>query len=407
MKILHTSDWHLGKTLEKFSRIYEQSLFIDELEFICNNHNVDLIVISGDIYDTINPPTVAEKLFFNSMKRLSLNGKRPILIISGNHDSPNKIIAPSPLAYEFGIIIQADFNTIAPISKFEHYSILNSGKGFIEIELNGERAVFLTLPYITEKSLNEIIFNSSNEYDEQQNFSNKVKDIFSSLAENFKDDTINVIATHLFVSGSIESSEEKKIQSIGGIYSINSSVFPKKTQYVALGHLHRMQKVNSHCLAYYSGSPIKYSKSEINHDKYVLLLDIFPKTTPKLQKIKLTDYKPIQHFKCKDFEQAVFLCEKNKSKNSYVFIDIDCTAPLSYSQIKTLKEIKSDIISITPNIKGDLIQAEQPSDDINILEQFKQFYIEKNNFEPSFDILNLFQELLSDIEGQVDDFYET
>ena len=151
MKILHTSDWHLGKYLDKYSRIEEQEKFINELEEICNKEKVDLIIIAGDIYDTTNPPILAEKLFFNSMKRLSLNGKRPIIIVSGNHDSASKLSAPIPLAYEFGIIIQSMLNNIVNVGKYENFEITKAGEGYFEIELNNEKAVFLTIPYITEK----------------------------------------------------------------------------------------------------------------------------------------------------------------------------------------------------------------------------------------------------------------
>lgn len=407
MKILHTSDWHLGKYLEKYSRLQEQEKFIDELEDICNIENVDLIIIAGDIYDTINPPVSAEKLFFNAMKRLSLNGKRPILIISGNHDSSSKLTSSKPLASEFGIILQGSPSSIANIGKYENFEITRAGEGFFEIEINNEKAVFLTLPYPTEKNLNEIIFKGDTEEEQQKSFSEKIKEIFENLAKNFKDDTINIIVSHLFITGSIETDSERKIQAIGGAYSVDSSVFPKKTDYVALGHLHRMQKIKADCLAYYSGSPIRYSQSEIDYDKCVLILDIKAGQNPILNKIKLTDYKPIKILKCFSYQEAIEMCKKYEDLDCYIFLEINCEKALTGTEIRNIREIKNDIISII--IKQDEKEniVFEMEEEKTILEQFKKFYFDKKDINPTEELLNTFLEILNEIEREGEEKNET
>ena len=401
MKILHTSDWHLGKYLDKYSRIEEQEKFINELEEICNKEKVDLIIIAGDIYDTTNPPILAEKLFFNAMKRLSLNGKRPIIIVSGNHDSASKLSAPIPLAYEFGIIIQSMLNNIVNVGKYENFEITKAGEGYFEIELNNEKAVFLTIPYITEKGINEVIFKSDEEIDMQIEFSDKIKDILENLSVNYKDDTINIIVSHLFVKGGIETDSERKIQAIGGTYAIDPKIFPEKTQYVALGHLHRCQQVkNANCLAYYSGSPIRYSKSEVGYDKVVLLLDIKANEEPTLKKINLTDYKPIEVFECDSYEQALECCEKVSQKDSYAFLEILADNFITGEQIRTLREKKKDIVSIILKSSIDEKVVYELEEEKNILEQFKDFYFYKKNVQPSDEILDMFLNILDEIEKE-------
>lgn len=400
MKILHTSDWHLGKYLEKYSRLEEQEKFIDELESICNSENIDLIIIAGDIYDTINPPVIAEKLFFNAMKRLSLNGKRPILIISGNHDSASKLTSSKPLASEFGIILQGKPNSSANIGKYENFEITRAGEGFFEIEINNEKAVFLTLPYPTEKNLNEIIFKDNTEQGQQKNFSEKIKEIFKNLEHNFKDDTINIIVSHLFITGSIETDSERKIQTIGGAYAVDSFVFPEKTDYVALGHLHRMQKIKANCLAYYSGSPIRYSKSEIDYDKCVLVLDMKARQEPILNKIKLTDYKPIKVLKCFGYDEALEMCKKYKDLDCYIFLEINCEKALTGTEIRNIRETKSDIISIIikQNEKENIVF--EIEEEKTILDQFKKFYFDKKDINPTDELLDTFLEILNEIERE-------
>lgn len=401
MKILHTSDWHLGKYLDKYSRIEEQEMFLNELHEICEKQKIDLIIIAGDIYDTSNPPINAEKLFFSAMKKLSKNGSRPIIIIPGNHDSSSKLLSPSPLASEFGIIIQGNIDTIASCGEYDGFKIVNAGEGFLELSINNENIILITIPYITEKSINKIIFSANNELDMQKNYSDKVKEILDNLKQNFKEDTINIIVSHLFVRGSIESDSERKIQAIGGSYAVDGNIFPKEADYVALGHLHRMQKVkNDNTLIYYSGSPIRYSQSETNYDKCVLILDIEKNKHINIEKYILKDYKPIIVLKCDSYNDALEKCIKINEENSYVFIEITSETGLNAEEIRNIRETKNDIVSIIVKSDKEEKVYYEVQEEKSILEQFKDFYIHKKNLEPREELLNEFLNILNEIENE-------
>src|SRR6218665_3728006 len=101
MKILHTADWHLGKKLDYYSRLEEQHAVLNEICTIADAENVDLVLVAGDLYDTFNPPVEAVELLYRTLKRLTNNGKRPVIAIAGNHDSPDRIEAPVALAGVF------------------------------------------------------------------------------------------------------------------------------------------------------------------------------------------------------------------------------------------------------------------------------------------------------------------
>ena len=98
MKILHTSDWHLGKRLDEFSRMGDQQEVLEEICHLAEQAQVDVVVIAGDLFDTYNPPAEATELFYKTVKQLSDNGRRAVVAIAGNHDSPERIEAPSPLS---------------------------------------------------------------------------------------------------------------------------------------------------------------------------------------------------------------------------------------------------------------------------------------------------------------------
>ena len=106
MNIMHTGDWHLGKTIEGHSRLPEQELFLNDLVSICEEKQPDMIIIAGDIYDTFNPPAAAEQLFYSAVKKLSRNGDCMVIVIAGNHDNPERLtVAASEPTYIYYILI--------------------------------------------------------------------------------------------------------------------------------------------------------------------------------------------------------------------------------------------------------------------------------------------------------------
>ena len=111
MKILHTADWHLGKRLDNFNRLEEQILVLNEICQIADDQAVDAVIIAGDLFDTFNPPVEAIDLLYKTLKKLTNRGKRPVIAIAGNHDSPSRIDSPDPLARECGIIFMGLPNT--------------------------------------------------------------------------------------------------------------------------------------------------------------------------------------------------------------------------------------------------------------------------------------------------------
>ena len=134
MRILQTSDWHLGKRLEEFSRFEEQQAVLNEICEIADKEQADAIIIAGDLFDTFNPAVEAVNLFYRTLKRLSDNGKRAVVCIAGNHDSPERIEAPDPLARECGIIFSGLPETeVAGFSLETGLKVMRSDKGFIEL----------------------------------------------------------------------------------------------------------------------------------------------------------------------------------------------------------------------------------------------------------------------------------
>lgn len=404
MRILHTGDWHLGKNLEGQSRMDEQELFLNDFVDIVEENKIDLVIIAGDVYDSSNPPARAEKLFYDTLKRISKHGERLTIVISGNHDNPERLVAAGPLAMEHGIIMVGTPKTVVQTGDYGKHKVLNSGEGFIEIEINGEKSVVLTVPYPSEKRLNEVLYGDmDSDEDRLKSYSDRINDLFGDLKSNYRDDTINLVVSHLFAMGSEESGSERSIQ-LGGSYIVNGSCFPKEAQYIALGHVHKPQIVpGTDKRARYSGSPLHYNRKEISFDKKCFIVDAKPKEQCEVSEVKFKVYKPIEVWKCSSINEAIEKCEENKDKNCWVYLEIISDRYIREDEIKQMKDLKKDILEIIPKITGedDFKEeenlSEKPFEDI-----FKEFYKKERGAEPEEELIELLMSVLLE-EGDKDE----
>ncbi|OON95498.1 MAG: exonuclease SbcCD subunit D [Epulopiscium sp. Nele67-Bin005] len=398
MKILHTSDWHLGKKLDGFSRQDEQQLFLQDFVKIVQQNDIDLVIIAGDVYDTSTPPAFAEKMFYDTLKQISNNGKTLTLVIAGNHDSPERLTSATPLAMEHGIIMIGTPKTVVPIGNYGNHQLLNSGEGFIEIKINDENAIILTVPYPSEKRLNEILYEEmTSENDQKQSYTDRIKELFSTLEDNYRDDTINLAVSHLFAMGSEEGGSERSIQ-LGGSYIVDGKCLPQNAQYIALGHVHKPQIVPStNKKARYCGSPLHYNKKEISYEKKCFLVEIAPNTDAQITEIPLKVYKPIEIWRCVGIDDAINKCSENAQKDCWVYLEIETDEYISEQQIKNLKSIKKDIVEIAPIIKNQTYTSnltQQEKDQLSFEELFCEFYKVQRSVEPTNELKNLFLEIM-------------
>lgn len=401
MRILHTGDWHLGKNLEGQSRMDEQELFLNDFINIVEENDIDLVIIAGDVYDSSNPPARAEKMFYDTLKKLSKNGERLTLIIAGNHDNSERLVAAGPLAMEHGIIMVGTPKTVVSCGEYGNHKVVSSKEGVVEVEINGEKAVILTVPYPSEKRLNEVLYGEmDDDEDRLKTYGERIKTLFDNLKQNYREDTVNLAVSHLFAMGSEEGGSERSIQ-LGGSYIINGSYLPKEAQYIALGHVHKPQVVpGTNKRARYSGSPLHYNKKEINMNKKCFIIDVKPKEECKISEVEFKVYKPIEIWKCESIEDAIEKCEINKDRECWVYLEIKCDRYIREDEIKKMKDIKKDILEISPKIIDSYDEEVAVSiQDKSFDEIFKDFYKKERNVEADEEVVELFLKLISE-EGE-------
>ncbi len=395
MKLIHTADWHLGKYLEGWSRLEEQESFIEELIGIVEENEVDMVLVTGDIFDTTNPSAEAERLFYHAVDELSRGGERIVCIISGNHDSPNRLTAPVPLVQRQGIFVMDYLHKTTYL--LEHDYAVDFGPGYIEFDIKGENVVLTAIPYPSESRLKQIISDISDERVLQEKYSVKVGEIFSELEKHYRDDTINIAMSHLFVAGGQSSKSERPIH-IGGSMTVFTDHLPQKSQYMALGHLHKYQIASVAKNAYYSGSPIQYSLSEKDHIKSVNLVELHPGEEAKINQLELKNEKPLEVWEVEGIDNAISIIKENKNRPVWAYLHIKTEKTLLQSEIKKIKELKPDILSIIPVTEGqdDLDDYRGQVDDLDIMELFKEYYRKTNEVGVDDQIMEMFADIVNE-----------
>lgn len=402
MKILHTSDWHLGKKLDRFSRIEEQKAVLSEICEIADKEAVDAVLIAGDLFDNFNPPAEALELFYQTVHRLSKNGRRPVIAIAGNHDMPERIEAPVPLAWANGIVlIGLPHSEVRPFSTEGGITITRSEPGFLEIMVaeNFPPLRLLTTPYANELRLKTCLGGS------EEALNDLLKTHWETLAGKYCDlNGINILMAHLYFMREGDQPEpeedgEKSILHVGGAQPITTSCLPVQIQYAALGHLHRFHYVDKNpCPVVYSSSPLSYSFSEAGQTKKVVIIEAEPGKSAQVRTVDLTKGMPLLRQEFSSVEEAVGWL--NANQQAYVEITIQTENYLDGSARQTLASAHTYIIDVIPKI----IQpgyAENPVDraaTIDINNDMESLFVEffkscNREAQPSERILSLFREI--------------
>ena len=297
MRLIHTADWHLGKHIEGHSRLEEQELFLEDFVDIVKERDADVVLIAGDIYDSSNPPAKAEQLFYDTLKKISEGGRRLTIVIAGNHDNPERLVSATPLAMEHGIIMVGTPKTVIPKGQYGSWKVCRSGEGYIRIERKSEQAVVLTVPFPSEKRLEEVLYSEMESEEIQlETYNERLRCLFDRLADQFEEETVNIIVSHLFVMDSLEEGSERSIQ-LGGSYLADPDIFPKLADYVALGHIHGPQKVKSPHIRY-CGTPLKYSLSEEKQEKSITMVTLGEKgMEPLIETLPLHPMRDVRRVK--------------------------------------------------------------------------------------------------------------
>jgi len=381
----------------------EQQAVMQEIFEIAELHQVDAVLIAGDLFDTFNPPTEAVDLFYKTLKKLTNNGNRPVIAIAGNHDSPDRIEAPDPLARECGIIFAGYPNSVVPVFELDSgLKVIQSREGFVEIKIPGSDVPLrlLLTPYANEFRLNTYL-GVENEEVELRNVLQKNWEKLANLHCDTKG--INILLSHLFVVKSgdklpEEPEDEKPILHVGGAQAIYTENIPQQMQYAAFGHLHRMHRSDSEpCPVYYSGSPLSYSFAEANQKKQVLLVNVEPGKNAQVTEIELQKGKKLLRFRAEGITQALDWLTENQ--NCLVELTMVTDTFLTAQERKQLNNAHNGIVTIIPEVINKKEMAENKTNGIDLSKNmealFNDYFEHTKGQKPNQEIKELFAEILA------------
>ena len=258
MKILHTADWHIGQRLHERQRTEEHKAFLDWLLNTIQEHQIELLLVSGDIFDTSLPSAESTNLYYRFLYRLFDETDAYTVITAGNHDSPRHLEAPREFLkmgriHVVGLANEADECVFA-------------------LPPDNPRVAVAAVPYLSESDLRHLSYET--EADRSERYREWFKTFYADCVAAMPVELPKILMGHLFVQGGKISDSERNVQ-IGGATATHAGDFPENVSYVALGHLHRPQTIGGTDYPIrYSGSPIPLRFNETGYRKKVYLLEL-------------------------------------------------------------------------------------------------------------------------------------
>lgn len=352
MRILHTSDWHLGQNFMGKSREEEHSAFLTWLLDTIESENIDLLIVAGDIFDTGTPPNYAHELYYNFLTKASHSSCKDIIITAGNHDSVSTLKAPKQLlkALNVHVITSGDENEdeLIPIYKDDTLQTIICAVPFLHDRVVRKAQSGQTIQD-KEFSLNEGIKEHYNT-------------VLVQAQELSGDNKVPIVATgHLTTVGSRTSESERDIY-IGGTIDIGGDFLGKNFDYVALGHLHINQTVGSYHVRY-SGSPIPLSFSESKTQKKVNIVSL-EEGRVEVKELDIPLHRPLLLLKG-DLPSVSSELEAITDKSTWIEVHLNDANPFASNE--AIRELADSLELTLLAVKIDKTEAALRADELDVL----------------------------------------
>ncbi|EQK42635.1 exonuclease SbcCD, D subunit [[Clostridium] bifermentans ATCC 638] len=371
MKIIHTSDWHIGKIVNEFSMIEDQKYILNRLIDLIEKEKPEVLILAGDVYDRSIPPVEAVELLNETLSNLIIDKKVKVLAISGNHDGGERLSFGSQILEKHGLYIAGRDDEL-----YKHVVVKD-----------GEKNVnFYLIPYkdpaLTRKILDEKEIKSHND---------AMKFVVEKIKKDMNEKEINILVGHGYITmkredaiecienkyevANLETSESERPLSIGGTDLIDGKIFDD-FDYVALGHLHGRQKIGREEMKY-SGSILKYSFSEVKQKKGVYILDINDKDAINIDFKCLKPVRDLRVIKGNIEDLIEEARELEKGKEDYIQAILTDDGEL-INPMEKLRAVYPNTMLITRErkreISEDKTSAKGEYKKKSKLELFKEFY---------------------------------
>ena len=374
MKIIHLADLHIGKRVNEFSMIDDQKYILNQILEIIDKEKPDAVIIAGDVYDKQVPSIEAVELLDSFISDISKR-KTTTFIISGNHDSAERLAFGSSLMAMGKIYISPVYN-----GKISKYTLKNDFGS----------ANFYLLPFVKPNHVKRFFPDEKIE---------SYTDAIRVVVDNLKLDTseINILIAHQFVTGASRTESEEI--SVGGLDNVDASVF-EDFDYVALGHIHRPQKIGTERIRY-CGRPLKYSFSEVNDTKSVSIIEINSKEDFNLRTIPLIPKRDMRKIRGTYEELITKTSYENTNTDDYIHVTLTDEFNV-VDAIQKLRVIYKNIMKLEYDNMRTRESRKINLDDMvienkNPLEIFSEFYKLQNNKEMNDEQKEIIKKIMEEV----------
>jgi len=386
VKIVHTSDWHVGRRWKGIQRLDEMEAILDHLAQFIERESVDLVLHTGDIFDSRNPPAEAERLVNRFFIRVGRAGAH-MVVIAGNHDDPQRLDARSLLAEYANVQILG-----------RPRSAQHGGYRVIETRC-GDKAVVAALPFASPGAWVSALDLAGDEASSRSKYARMFQLAVQNLSQAFQPDAVNLLMAHAHLEGAVFGGSERRVH-IGEDWAATAQTLPATASYIALGHIHKPQKVGGTLPAYYAGSPLQMDFGEAGQDNTFVVVTATPGKPAKIEHVQYEGGLPLVDLRA-TLQELEGIAHAHRTG-----CWLRVTVPLKEKN----PDINRQVRDLLPNalvVRTELPEIEQPrtirpAEGASPSEYYSAYHMHEHEAEPAPDVVETFQQLhtaVSELEG--------
>ena len=375
MRILHTSDWHVGRRWKGLQRLDEMEAVLGHLAGFVERESIDLVLHSGDVFDSRNPTGESERLVNEFLVRVGRTGARTVLI-AGNHDDPLRFDARALLAAGANVHILG-----------RPRSASNGGTFMLETR-NGEQAVVAALPFASAGMWISALDLAGDEASARTRYAHMFQRAVENLCGAFRDDAVNLLVAHTHLEGAVFGESERRVH-LTEDWAATPQTLPPTATYIALGHIHKPQKVAGTLPAWYAGSPLQLDFGEVGQEKTFAVVEAAPRRPARVEHVPYEGGRPLR-----DIEGTMAELADHASTNGD-----DCWLRVTVKLTEKDPDINRKVREILPSalvVRVDLPEYEVPDSDrpdsgAPAVELYAAYHRRAHEREPEPAVLDTFQ----------------
>lgn len=376
MKIVHTSDWHVGRRWKGIQRLDELEAVLDHLASFIERESVDLVLHTGDVFESRNPPAEAEQLVNRFLLRVGRTGAQ-MVIIAGNHDDPLRLDARSLLTELVNVQILGRPRPAA-----------RGGTRTLETR-DGEKAVIAALPFATPGAWVSALDIAGEETSARRKYARMFQRALRNLCADFQPDAVNLLMAHTHIEGALFGDSERRVH-IAEDWAASPEALPSNASYVALGHIHKPQQIDGPAPAYYAGSLLQMDFGEAGEEKSFVVIEASPGRPARVEHIPYEGGLPL-------FDIRATLEELEQTADEHRTGWLRVTVPLTERD----PDLNRKVRELLPNalvVRAELPEAEELSDirlepGVSPAGHYSAYHLRAHQQEADWAVLEAFQNL--------------